>query len=149
MNYTQENIDSLLNEYFDQLLLVAKWGRFDSLAHLTYPLRYMLAQPGLRVEISRYQEKIDAILTELIEGKKALEVNTSGLRQHIGETLPNAEIVRRYYELGGTYITLGSDAHRWADVSAGIEEAMSMIYKIGFRHYTIYAKREPRMVPIE
>ncbi len=149
LNYTQENIDSLLNEYFDQLLLVAKWGRFDSLAHLTYPLRYMLAQPGLRVEISRYQEKIDAILTELIEGKKALEVNTSGLRQHIGETLPNAEIVRRYYELGGTYITLGSDAHRWADVSAGIEEAMSMIYKIGFRHYTIYAKREPRMVPIE
>ena len=46
LNYTQENIDSLLNEYFDQLLLVAKWGRFDSLAHLTYPLRYMLAQPG-------------------------------------------------------------------------------------------------------
>ncbi len=149
LNYTQENVDSLLNEYFDQLLLTAKWGRFDSLAHLPYPLRYMLAQPGLRVEISRYQEKIDAILTKLIDSKKALEVNTSGLRQHIGETLPSAEIVRRFYELGGTYVTLGSDAHRWADVSAGIEEAMSMIYKIGFRHYTIYAKGEPRMVPIE
>ena len=111
------------------------------MAHLTYPLRYMLAQPGLKLEISRYQGKIDAILTELIEGKKGLEVNTSGLRQHIGETLPNAEIVRRYYELGGTSLTLGSDAHRWAEMCPGIEEAMSMIYKIGFRHYTITLNR--------
>ena len=61
----------------------------------------------------------------------------------------SAGIVRRFYELGGTYVTLGSDAHRSEDVSAGIEEAMSMIYKTGFRHYTIYSKREPRLVPIE
>lgn len=149
LKYTQENVDALFSDYLDQLLLVAKWGQFDSLAHLTYPLRYMLAQPGIKVDISNYQDKIDGVLTELIRQKKALEVNTSGLRQQIGETLPNADIVRRFYELGGTYITLGSDAHRWADVSAGIEEAMAMIYNIGFRHYTVYSKREPRMVPIE
>jgi len=144
---TAENIYQLLT--FDQVLQVARGGQFDSLAHLTYPLRYILAQPGLRVELSKYREKIDAVLLELIQQKKALEVNTSGLRQQIGDTLPDAGIVRRFYELGGTYVTLGSDAHRWADVSAGIEEAMSMIYKTGFRHYTIYSKREPRLVPIE
>ena len=149
LNYTNENVDSLLSDYFDHMLQVAKWGQFDSLAHLTYPLRYMLAQPGFKVELSGHREKIDAILLELVKKKKALEVNTSGLRQQIGDTLPSAEIVRRFYELGGTYVTLGSDAHRWADVSAGIEKAMDMIYKIGFRHYTIYSKREPRMVPIE
>lgn len=149
LNYTDKNVDPLLSDYFDHVLQVAKWGQFDSLAHLTYPLRYILAQPGLRVELSKYREKIDAVLLELIQQKKALEVNTSGLRQQIGDTLPDAGIVRRFYELGGTYVTLGSDAHRWADVSAGIEEAMSMIYKTGFRHYTIYSKREPRLVPIE
>ena len=149
LNYTDENVDPLLSDYFDHVLQVAKWGQFDSLAHLTYPLRYILAQPGLRVELSKYREKIDAVLLELIQQKKALEVNTSGLRQQIGDTLPDAGIVRRFYELGGTYVTLGSDAHRWADVSAGIEEAMSIIYKTGFRHYTIYSKREPRLVPIE
>ena len=143
LNYTDENVDPLLSDYFDHVLQVAKWGQFDSLAHLTYPLRYILAQPGLRVELSKYREKIDAVLLELIQQKKALEVNTSGLRQQIGDTLPDAGIVRRFYELGGTYVTLGSDAHRWADMSAGIEEAMSMIYKTGFRHYTIYSKREP------
>ena len=149
LNYTDENVDPLLSDYFDHVLQVAKWGQFDSLAHLTYPLRYILAQPGLRVELSKYREKIDAVLLELIQQKKALEVNTSGLRQQIGDTLPDAGVVRRFYELGGTYVTLGSDAHRWADVSAGIEEAMSMIYKTGFRHYTIYSKREPQLVPIE
>ena len=86
---------------------------------------------------------------ERSQHKKALEVNASGLRQQIGYTLPDAGIVRRFYELGGTYVTLGSDDHSWADVSAGIEEAMSMIYKTGFRHYTIYSQRKPRLVPIE
>ena len=90
MNYTDENVDPLLSDYFDHVLQVAKWGQFDSLAHLTYPLRYILAQPGLRVELSKYREKIDAVLLELIQQKKALEVNTSGLRQQIGDTLPDA-----------------------------------------------------------
>lgn len=79
LNYTDENVDPLLSDYFDHVLQVAKWGQFDSLAHLTYPLRYILAQPGLRVELSKYREKIDAVLLELIQQKKALEVNTSGL----------------------------------------------------------------------
>ena len=63
-------MDPLLSDYFDHVLQVAKWGQFDSLAHLTYPLRYILAQPGLRVELSKYREKIDAVLLELIQQKK-------------------------------------------------------------------------------
>ena len=52
LNYTDKNVDPLLSDYFDHVLQVAKWGQFDSLAHLTYPLRYILAQGGA-VQIPR------------------------------------------------------------------------------------------------
>ena len=145
----KDTVYSLLREYYQQVEEMVEWGNFDSLAHLSYPLRYIVGEHHIDIDISPFIPQIDRILKKLIAGNKALEVNTSGLRQQIGDTLPDAGIVRRFYELGGTYVTLGSDAHRWADVSAGIEEAMSMIYKTGFRHYTIYSKREPRLVPIE
>lgn len=149
LTYTQEMIEPLLEQYFDEVLKIVQWGRFDSLAHLTYPLRYMLAQPDLKVDLFRFQEKIDRIFEEMIKRKKALEVNTSGLRQSIGRTLPDMDLIERFRQLGGTYVTLGSDAHRWADVGAGMEKTLDALYRIGFRHYTVFSKREPLMVPIE
>jgi histidinol-phosphatase (PHP family) len=95
-----------------------------------------------------YQNQIDHVLKELIHQKKSLEVNTSGLRQKMGTTMPNEKILRRYRSFGGSMVTVGSDAHRWADVGSGIEETFSMLQRIGFSHFTIYEKRTPVQVPI-
>ena len=43
LDYKQYNIKQLLNQYFEAELELAEWGNFDSLAHLTYPLRYIVA----------------------------------------------------------------------------------------------------------
>lgn len=148
LNYTEENIYPLLEEYFSYLLHMVEWGKFDSLAHLTYPLRYMVGDAGLPVDMGRFQKKIDRILTGLVEQKKALEINTSGLRQAIGTTMPDIEVVSRFRELGGKYITIGSDAHRWADVGAGVEQGLAMASKAGFTHFAIYENRVPKLLPI-
>jgi histidinol-phosphatase (PHP family) len=149
LQYTEETVDTLLIQYLDELMRMVLWGRFDSLAHLTYPLRYIFSNSGLRVDLSRFQERIDAILSGLAEKQLALEINTSGLRQPIGETMPTVELVSRFKKLGGRYVTIGSDAHRWADVGAGVEEGMAVAAKAGFQHFTIYERREPRLLPIE
>ena len=47
LNYTDENVDPLLSDYFDHVLQVAKWGQFDSLAHLTYPLQMCIRDSSL------------------------------------------------------------------------------------------------------
>lgn len=149
MNYDKEDINDLLNRYFDEMLETIEWGKFDSLAHLTYPWRYIVGENGISVDDSLYTDRIDEVLNALIQKGKALEVNTSGLRQKLGKTLPGEEILKRYHALGGKLITLGSDAHRWADVGGGIEQGLSLLSRIGFRHFNIYIQHEAKFLPIE
>lgn len=149
LNYTEENVPILLERYFNELLELACQNKFDSLAHMTYPLRYMVGISNLKDSFDKFSEIIDEILLTIIHNRKALEVNTSGLRQKIGKTLPDEQIVKRYLKLGGKYVTVGSDAHRWGDIGSGIEEGLSMLLKCGFTHFTVFDKHEPQLLPIK
>jgi len=148
-DYDSDGIDRLLREYFDEELLLAQWAKFDTLAHLTYPLRYICGEHNIPVDISKFAGQIDAILQTVAEKGKALEINTSGLRQKIKSTMPDESIVRRFKELGGEYITIGSDAHFAEHLGAGINKGMEIAKRCGFRSVTLYQKREPIQIPIE
>lgn len=147
---TEEYSDvySLLDEYFKCELDMSKWAKFDTLAHLTYPLRYMCGDFGMNIDMSRYSEIIDEILVNLVKNGKALEINTSGFRQKIGKTMPDESIVRRYRELGGELITIGSDAHYIEHLGMGIREGYELAARCGFDSTAIYINREPTLIPI-
>ena len=81
--------------------------------------------------------------------KKALEINSAGLRQPIGITSPDESIIRRYKELGGKYITVGSDAHYAEHLGAGISEAYELALSCGFEKIAVYQDRMPTLIPIE
>ena len=151
MDFSDESVDymKLLGEYFDWELKLAQWAQFDTLAHLTYPLRYVVGKYGKSVDMSRFAEIIDEILLELIKNKKSLEINTAGLRQPIGVTSPDESIVKRYKELGGELITIGSDAHYAEHLGAGIDKGYELALKCGFDKVAIYQDRTPTLIPIE
>ena len=140
---------TLLLEYFDELLDTISWGNFDSLAHLTYPLRYITGRDKIQVDINRYGEQIEQVLKGLIEKGKALEINTSGLRGEMGVTLPDIDIIKWYKELGGELITIGSDAHSAADIGSGIDTGMTFAKEAGFKYITLYKQRTPVPIVIE
>lgn len=144
-----ENAEKLLTAYFDEVLKIVRWNRFDSLAHLTYPLRYIEGEAGIKVNISRFDDVIREILKTLAQNGKALEINTSGLRQKIGRTLPDLPDLKRFKELGGEYITIGSDAHKPEDVGAGLKRGIELIKQAGFSCYQYYENRIPHTIPIE
>lgn len=148
LEYTKENVPELLERYFRELLELVEENNFDSLAHLTYPMRYIAANPEITTDMSCFKDELDEILKKLAENGKALEVNTSGLRQMIHKTLPDEEVIRRFRELGGKYVTVGSDAHRWGDVGSGIEDGLQLLLKCGYTHFTVYEKRKPKLLPI-
>ena len=54
LDYKNYDIDELLTRYFDGLLELCQWGAFDSLAHLTYPLRYIVAREKINVDMNKY-----------------------------------------------------------------------------------------------
>ncbi len=146
---TEERIYELLGEYFNEMLLLAKWNGFDTLAHLTYPMRYIVQAGRNEIELSRFDSVTDEIFRTLIANGKALEINTSGLRQPIGKTMPTEDYVRRYRELGGELLTLGSDAHFTEHVGAGIDEGYAIAERCGFEYVTYFENRKPVKVKIE
>lgn len=148
-NLTQDEIYSLLEKYFEEMLILAKWSGFDTLAHLTYPMRYIVQSGRFNTDLSRFDDVTDEIFKTLIANGKALEINTSGLRQPIGKTMPTENYVRRFRELGGELLTLGSDAHFTEHVGAGIDNGYEIAENCGFKYVTFFKNRKPVQVKIE
>lgn len=151
LNYadmTDSDIHDLLTAYFGEVLQSAKAADYDSLAHLTYPLRYIVGEQERAVSLERYAPVIDEILRVVAGRGKALELNTSGLRQPYGVTLPEKAVLARFRELGGQYITIGSDAHHSQDLSAGFIEGFQMLRELGLDSYTYFEGREPKALSL-
>lgn len=149
IDYHDAKVPYLLHTYFDEIYEMVCWGKFDSLAHLTYPLRYIVGREKIPVDLADYGEQIDRILERLIADGKALELNTQGYRTEYGRPTPDLEVLKRYKQLGGEYVTIGSDAHYAADVGANLSDGYDLLQQAGFAFVTIYDRREPILLPIE
>lgn len=149
LNFSQYDVYELLTKYFEGLYELSCWGAFDSLAHLTYPIRYIVARDKINVDMSRFDEIIDAIFETLAKNNKALEINTSGLFMPMQDTLPNISYVKRFRELGGKYITIGSDSHYAKKIFQGIDKGCEIALASGFEHITIFKKRQPVLIKIQ
>lgn len=147
-NLSETQLDAVFKAHFDEMYEMLEWGQFDTLAHITYPLRYV-CKPGERPSFARYAQQLDRIFKKLIETDKALEFNTSRLLCTDAPVLPDREIFSRYHALGGRRVTLGADAHCPENVARGIPEALDMLREIGYTEYTVFAGRRPQQIPIE
>lgn len=148
LRYSKDNVNAYLKEYFDDIYAMCKWGKFDILAHLTYPLRYIEGIAKIKVDITPYREIIAESFKLLIEKGKGIEINTSGLRQPYGKTFPTLDYIKLYRSLGGEIISLGSDAHCAADLGKGIKEGAELAKEAGFENICYFKKRKPNFVKI-
>lgn len=146
MDYKTVDVAEVLRKYFDELIETAAFPHYDSLAHITYPLRYIKATFGKLPDLSPYSAQIDEAFKILIKNNKSLEINVSGLFKALGTTLPDVDLVKRYRELGGRLITIGTDAHSVEFVGKGLEQGIDVAKRAGFGEYAYYVKHEPIMV---
>lgn len=125
----------------ETLACVQLHENFDVLAHLTY-ISKTHAHPAPRpVSYSDHRELIDEILRQLALRGKGLELNTSGV-DRCGGYLPTADFFRRFKELGGEIVTIGSDAHRCNRVGQYTFEACEILKDI-FGYVCTFAERKP------
>ncbi len=139
---------SYIRRYFAELLDFVNFTGFDVLGHLSYPLRYMRGRGSMDIDFSGYYDEIRTIFKALIENGNGIEINTSGLRQELGSTMPSPDLVKLYRECGGEIITVGSDAHQAHHIGAGIREGYDILRSSGFKYVTVYSKREPKFIKI-
>ena len=140
-------METLLREYFENCLAVARWDKPDAIAHLGFLKRYAV-RDGVTLDYTPYNDLIEEILRTLIATGKALEVNTSGFRYGLPEWIPGIEIWRRYRAMGGELVTIGSDAHRPEDIGAGHKEAQQMLRELGFTRFFYFRARKPVAVKL-
>lgn len=149
LTYETLDVRALLSQYFDELYQMAEWGRFDVLAHLTYPLRYIVGEHHIPVDLEEYRAPIVRVLRCLVAHGIGLEINVSGLRQPYGRPLPDLWCLQLYREAGGRILTVGSDSHRAADLGAHLEEGLRLARRAGFESYCVFRGRKPEFVPID
>ena len=114
---------------------------FDVLAHLTY-IAKTTSHPAPRpVPFDAHREIVDEIFRVLAAKGKGLEMNTSGV-DRCGGFLPTADYFRRFKELGGQIVTVGSDAHRTDRVGQYSFEACEILKNI-FGYVCTFEGRKP------
>ena len=123
------------------------FGRFHTLGHLDYILRYIEGCVAGKPNFREFEPEVDEILTLLVERGMGMEINTTTLRNWLN-CLIEPWILKRFRALGGKYITVGSDAHHARFVGAGLVEAEKLAFDCGFSHITYFEKGEPVSVPI-
>lgn len=141
--FSQDEINEYISAYFDDMLEMIKTTDFDVLSHLTCPLRYISGKYGIAVDLKNFADKTDIILNEIINRGVALEINTSCLDTNYNALMPDIPIIKRYKELGGYLLTLGSDAHIAKRIAHGFDYALSELSRLGFKNIYYYKNRKP------
>ena len=114
---------------------------FDVLAHLTYISKTTFHPTHQPLPYGDHREIIDEILKVLASKGKGMEMNTSGV-DRCGGFLPTADFFRRFKELGGEIVTVGSDAHKSDRVGQYSFEACEILKDI-FGYVCTFENRKP------
>ncbi|GAC1358407.1 MAG: histidinol-phosphatase [Herpetosiphon sp.] len=77
----------------------------------------------------------------------AIELNTSGWRKECNDCFPRAELLACCCHYG-VPVTLGSDAHKPADVASHFTRACELLRSVGYREIATFAGRKRRMIPL-
>ena len=89
---------------------IRDYDDFDTLGHIDYIYR-VAPYPDPLLHYSEYGDAIDTILRILADREQSLEINTR-LFANTEAVASLEEICRRFEDLGGRTVTVGSDAHR-------------------------------------
>lgn len=146
--YVEKNSETyyhaLIDSYLEDVLSLARWGKFSVLGHLTLPLRYINENLGERMTFDSHMEQVEEIFRTMIPKGLGIECNTNR-----GNTpLPDSGILRLYRELGGEVITLGSDAHSGDMVGCAIRERQQLLRDCGFRYFCTFEEGKPLFRPL-
>ncbi|MGI6151744.1 MAG: histidinol-phosphatase HisJ family protein [Christensenellales bacterium] len=116
---------------------------FSAVGHVDYGSKF---NPD-KTAIMRYSDcpdALDTLFTHVIENGKCIEINTS-LYRKLGKEIPGLDWLSRYRELGGEYVTFGSDAHIPEHVGYRLDDAVELAKAAGIKYYATYQNMQPTM----
>lgn len=135
---------SFYHDYFQAMADNVKSHDFiDVLAHIDYIARYAPYE-NPEIEYNVFHDEIDEVLKAIIERDVVLELNTRrlGEKQALEELRP---VFTRYKELGGCYITIGSDAHTPDAIAMHFDTAWDFAQALDLQVVTFVKRKMQRL----
>lgn len=143
----QQAYDAYLDALIDTAVAWSDYP-YSSFAHIGYVVKCAPYPDEQRALVyDDHAERIDRLLRLIIEADAALEINTSGYRC-VGEPIPSLAILRRFVELGGEMVTLGSDAHYPHHIALRFNTARSLALEAGLRWTATFDRKIRTVVPL-
>lgn len=132
--------------YYEEMLrVIQSYKDYSVLGHMDLIKRYDKA--GL-YPFDKVKPMIAEILKTVIADGKGIEVNTSSHRYGLTDSMPSAELLRLYKDLGGSIVTIGSDSHSPAHLGTYIMEAKNLLKELCFQSFCTYDKMRPVFHPL-
>lgn len=140
--YEGRTEDACYREYFEETLKNAQSDvDFDVYGHLDYIVRYG-PNKNQFYSYEKFADVIDEILRTLIAKGKGIELNTAGFKYGLGHAHPTMDTLKRYRELGGEIITIGSDGHAPEQIAWDFDKVPDILKEAGFDYFTVFKNRE-------
>ena len=112
---------------------------FDALGHIDYICR---AAPydDPEIDYPTFKAEIDAVLKIVTERGKVLELNTRRFYspRALEELVP---VYKKYHDLGGRYVTIGSDAHKVAAIGNYFDRALKFAKELDLTPVTFCQRK--------
>lgn len=122
--------------------MITHFDNFDMVGHFEYIIRYA-EYVDRSIRYTDHSDVFDCILKELIRQGRGFEVNTGTYRDPAVQVEYDAALLKRYRELGGELVCLGSDAHRINHIGLRFDYFAQMIRDAGFKYTVHYENRKP------
>lgn len=142
--YEDRKKSDAYRRYFETMINCIKIHEYvDSLAHIDYICRYATYKDS-EIYYNEYDELIDEILKFIIDREIAFEINTRRLdKDYIIKNL--IPIYKRYKDMGGSLVTIGSDAHYGENIGINMKEAFSIAEECNLKP-VYYKNRKPEYI---
>lgn len=135
-------LDQAIETYLTHILECIKiHDNFDVLGHLTYVCKSAYNPLHKTVPYRETADLADEIMKILVAKGKGMEVNTSGV-DRAGDFLPSLDYLKRFRELGGEIVTIGSDAHDRTRVGQYAKGALELAKEV-FGYVCTFENRKP------
>ena len=134
------------HEAFEKYLLktlecVKLHDDFDVLGHINYVCKSAHNPTHKPLMYADFSDICDEIMKIVADKGKGMEINTSGV-DRVGDFLPSRDFIKRFRELGGEIVTVGSDAHDATRVGQYIDGAIEIARDV-FGYVCTFEDREP------
>jgi len=113
--YEGKTKKEVFEQYFSSMVdCVKQYDFIDSVGHIDYISRYATFHDN-EIHYHEFKEYIDEVLKTIVHNEKVMEINTRRLNNVVAYN-NLIDIYSAYKQIGGKYVTIGSDAHHAEDV---------------------------------